>query len=156
MDLLAMINDKPPVRYIIPGRCYRNETTDASHETTFYQLDGFVIEENIKMGHLIQTLEDFFRKIFGDSTIIRTRPHHYSFVEPGMDIDVKLENEWREMLGSGMLHPTVLKNMGVDNSKFQGFAFGMGIDRLMMEKYGIDDIRLSYSSDLRALKQFNK
>jgi phenylalanyl-tRNA synthetase alpha chain len=73
-----------------------------------------------------------------------------------MDIDVKLENEWREMLGSGMLHPTVLKNMGVDNSKFQGFAFGMGIDRLMMEKYGIDDIRLSYSSDLRALKQFNK
>ncbi len=156
MDLLAMKNDKPPARYIVPGRCYRNETTDASHETTFYQLDGFVIEEQIEMGHLIKTLKDFFKNIFGESTNIRTRPHHYAFVEPGMDIDVELDDQWREMIGSGMLHPVVLKNMGVDPKEYQGFAFGMGIDRLMMEKYGVEDIRSSYSSDFRVLKQFDK
>ncbi len=156
MDLLAMEDEQPPARYLIPGRCFRNETTDASHETTFYQLDGFVIDEDIKMGHLIKTLKGFFKNVFGEETRIRTRPHHYAFVEPGMDIDVELENEWREMIGSGMLHPKVLENMGVDSSKYQGFAFGMGIDRLMMEKYDVDDIRLSYSSDIRFLKQFKK
>jgi phenylalanyl-tRNA synthetase alpha chain len=156
MDLLVMKENKPPVRYLVPGRCYRNETTDASHETTFFQLDGFVIDENIKMGHLIATLEGFFKEVFGNKTNIRARPHHYAFVEPGMDMDVELEDEWREMLGSGMLHPVVLKNMGVDSKKYQGFAFGMGIDRLMMEKFKVDDIRLSYTSDVRFLKQFKK
>ena len=156
IDLLAMKEYRPPARIVIPGRCFRNEKTDVSHESTFYQLDGFVIEKNIQMGHLIKTLKHFFYHLYGPDIKIRTRPHHYPFVEPGMDIDVKLKNRWREMLGSGILHPTVLKNMNVDPKEYQGFAFGMGIDRLMMEKYQVDDIRLIHSSDLRFIKQFSR
>jgi len=155
VDVRIMQEVSPPVRFIIPGRCFRNEATDASHEHTFYQLDGFVIERDIKMAHLIGTLRRFFKMIYGKNIEIRQRPHHYPFVEPGMDIDVKLaDGKWREMLGSGMLQPKVLKNMRVDPNRWSGFAFGMGIDRLMMEKYGVKDIRLSYSGDLRFLKQF--
>lgn len=155
-DLIAMKDSQPPARFIIPGRCYRNEKTDDSHEATFYQLDGFVIEKDLTMGHLISTLKGFFESLYGDDIEIRTRPHHYAFVEPGMDIDVKLEGRWIEMLGSGMLHPTVLKNMEVNPEKYKGFAFGMGVDRLMMLRYQIDDIRHSYSGKLKFLKQFQK
>ena len=156
MQLPIMEERKPPVRIVVPGRCFRNEATDASHETTFYQLDGFVIDREIDMAQLVTTLKDFLRELFGQETEIRTRPHFYPFVEPGMDIDLKLKGKWQEVLGSGLIHPIVLKNMKLDPNKYSGFAFGMGIDRLMMLKFGVADIRLSYSSDLRFLKQFQK
>ena len=155
VDVRVMQEVIPPVRFIIPGRCFRNEATDDSHEHTFYQIDGFMIDKNVTMANLIDTLRKLFEKLYGKNIEIRLRPHHYAFVEPGMDIDVKLKDgKWREMLGSGMLHPIVLKNMKVDPEKWIGFAFGIGIDRLMMLKYGVKDIRMSYSADLRFLKQF--
>lgn len=154
MQIRAMENRKPPVRIIVPGRCFRHEATDTTHETTFYQLEGFAIDKNIQMSHLIGVLESFLKNIFGRKTKIRIRPHFYPFVEPGMDVDMEFKDKWKEVLGSGMIHPNVLKNMGVDPNKFQGFAFGLGIDRLMMMYFGINDIRLSYSGDLKLLKQF--
>jgi len=156
MQMRVMKDRKPPVRVIMPGRCYRNEATDASHETTFYQLDGFMIDEDINLGHLITTLKSFIKKMYGPKTEIRTRPHHYPFVEPGMDVDMKVDGEWMEMLGSGIIHPTVLENMKIDSKKYSGFAFGLGIDRLMMLKFKVDNIRLSYSGDLKFLKQFKE
>jgi len=154
MQIKSMETRKPPVRIVVPGKCFRNERTDSSHETTFYQLDGFVIDRKVTMGELISTLEEFFKKIFGKNSKIRLRPHYYPFVEPGMDIDVKFQGKWEEVLGSGMIHPKVIRNMKLDPEIYSGFAFGMGIDRLMMLKFNIDDIRLSYSGDLRFLKQF--
>lgn len=145
---------KKPVKIIIPGRCFRNESTDSSHETTFYQLEGLYIDKGINIGNLFWTLEYFLKKMYGDKIEIRRRPHHYSFVEPGFDIDIKFQNKWLEVLGSGMVHPKVLKNMGIDDKKFSGFAFGLGIDRLVLLEHKIEDIRQFYSNDLRFLKQF--
>lgn len=154
VDVRVMQNRKPPIRGIIAGRCYRNEKLDATHEATFYQLDGFAIDKNITMSTLVGVLTQFMKKFFGEETEIRLRPHFYPFVEPGMDIDIKREGKWMEVLGSGMLHPKVLKNMRLDPKSHQGFAFGMGFDRLVMVKYGIKDIRLFHSGDLRFLSQF--
>lgn len=156
VDVRIMKKHKPPIRAIIPGRCFRNENLDATHESTFYQLDGFAIEKNISMSNLVGTLDYFIKKIFGEKTLIRHRPHFYPFVEPGMDIDMMYKGKWMEILGSGMLHPKVIKNMGLDPNKHQGFAFGMGFDRLAMLKFAIQDIRLSYSGDLRFLTQFKE
>ena len=144
----------PPIRVVIPGRCFRNESTDARHETTFYQLECLYIDKDVNIGNLFWTLEHFIKKVFGDDIKIRRRPHHYSFVEPGFDIDIWFQSRWLEVLGSGMVHPKVLKNMGIDSKKYSGFAFGVGIDRMVMLKYGIEDIRQFYSGDLRFLKQF--
>lgn len=146
---------KPPFKLIIPGRCFRNESTDQSHEHTFYQIDGIVIDKNINMGDLIGLLNEYMKELFGENIKTRFRPHLYPFVEPGMDLDIQLPNgKWREMLGAGMAHPNVLKNMGIDPDEFQGIMWGMGIDRYMMQYFGVNDIRLSYSGDLRFLKQF--
>ncbi len=145
---------KPPIRVVIPGRCFRNESTDARHETTFYQLECLYIDRDVNIGNLFWMLENFIKKMFGDEIKIRRRPHHYSFVEPGFDIDIWFKGKWLEVLGSGMVHPKVLKNMGIDPEKYSGFAFGIGIDRMVMLKYGIDDIRQFYSGDLRFIKQF--
>jgi phenylalanyl-tRNA synthetase alpha chain len=107
------------------------------------------------MTHLIGILDGYFKEMFGDSIKTRVRPHLYPFVEPGMDMDIQLpDGKWREMLGSGMAHPAVLKNMGIDPEKWQGIMWGPGIDRFMMQYFGVDDIRLTYSGDLRFLKQF--
>lgn len=152
-QLRAMEGRKPPVRIIVPGRCYRHEATDATHEATFYQLEGFAIDKNITFSDLVGTLDYFVKKIFGPDTKTRFFPSFYPFTEPSMDVAIKTQN-WLEILGSGMIHPDVLKNMKLDPKKWQGFAFGMGIDRLMMLLNGVDDIRLSYSGDLRFLKQF--
>jgi len=150
-------NLKPPLRLVVPGRCFRNEATDQTHEHTFYQIDGIAIDQNLNLGHLIGLLDGYMKKLFGDNIQTRVRPHLYPFVEPGMDLDVKLPNgKWREMLGAGMAHPVVLKNMGVDPEKWQGIMWGMGIDRYMMQYFQVDDIRWSYSGDLRFLKQFNE
>jgi phenylalanyl-tRNA synthetase alpha chain len=139
---------------VVPGVCYRNEATDAKHETTLYQLEGLYIDRDVKIGHLFWTLETFLKKIYGEGIEVRFRPHHYPFVEPGLDVDIKFSGKWMEVLGSGMVHPKVLTNMKIDPEQYSGFAFGMGIDRLTMLKYGINEIRQFRSGDLRFLKQF--
>lgn len=145
---------KPPIRAIIPGRCFRNEKLDLTHEATLHQIDAFGIDKNITMANLIWTLDSFLKKLLGEKVKFRLRPHYYPFVEPGMDVDVKKNGKWIEMLGSGMLHPQVLTNMGLDPNIWQGFAFGIGADRLAMIKYDIKNIRLFCSGDLRFLSQF--
>lgn len=145
---------KPPIKAVFPGQVFRNEATDAKHETTFVQLEGLYIDRRVKVGHLISTLESFFKEIYGDSTKIRLKPSFFPFVEPGFEVDVKYNDKWFELLGAGMVHPNVIKNMNLDPEVYSGFAFGMGIDRLVILKYGIDDIRLFRSGDLRFLKQF--
>lgn len=155
VQIRAMQKRKPPVRIISPGRVFRHEATDANHESQFYQLEGFAIDQNITMGNLIWTIEYFLREMFGRKIVYRIYPHYYPFVEPGMDVAIKVKSDkWLEVLGAGMIHPNVLKNMNVSPEKYSGFAFGMGIDRLMMLQFGVDDIRLSYGGDLRFLKQF--
>ncbi len=163
---------KPPVRIIVPGRCYRHEATDATHEATFYQLEGFAIDKDITMANLIWILDEFVKKIFGENIKTKIFPAYYPFVEPGMDLAIFYKGKWLEILGSGMIHPEVVQNMlskaksaeakgvggGVDPNPpaggWQGFAFGMGIDRLLMILTGMDDIRMPYQGDFRFLKQF--
>lgn len=145
---------KPPIRAVFPGTVYRNEATDARHETTFTQLEGLYIDTDVKVGHLVWTLETFFKKLYGEDTEIRLKPSFFPFVEPGFEVDVKYKGRWLEILGAGMIHPTVIKNMGLNPDKYNGWAFGLGIDRLVLLKYGIDDVRLFRSGDLRFLKQF--
>jgi len=166
VQIRAMKTRKPPVRLIAPGRVFRNERTDAGHETTFYQCEGLVIDENITISDLMGTLELFIKRLYGEDVKIRVRPHFYPFTEPSMDIDMSCllcggegcpfckRSGWIETLGSGMVHPNVLRNMKIDPEKYSGFAFGLGIDRLMMLYYRVDDIRLSYSGDLRFIEQF--
>lgn len=160
VQLRTMETRKPPVRIIVPGRVFRHEAVDASHNTFFYQLEGFAIDKNISMANLIATLETFFKKIYpstGSGQVgpeTRIRPGFFPFVEPGIEMDARLKGKWEEVLGAGMIHPQVLKNMGVDHTKWSGFAFGLGVDRLVMLNFGIKDIRLPYSGDLRFLKQF--
>jgi len=158
MQVRAMEKRKPPVRIIVPGRVFRHEATDASHEANFYQLEGFAIDKNITMADLIGTLDYFMRQIYGKNIKTRVRPGYFPFTEPSMEMDIALPNskDWQEILGAGMIHRGVLQNMGLNPAKWQGFAFGMGIDRLMMVKTGINDIRHSYNGDLRFLKQFEK
>lgn len=152
---------QPPLALIFPGRCFRHEATDQTHEHTFYQIDAIAISENVSMRDLVNLLDDYMKAIFGQDIKTRLRPHFYPFVEPGMDLDILISQKsnlksqnWREMLGAGMAHPIVLKNMGLDPKKWQAIMFGMGIDRFMMEYFAVNDIRLSYSGDLRFLKQF--
>ncbi|MFT5849219.1 MAG: phenylalanyl-tRNA synthetase alpha chain [Patiriisocius sp.] len=150
-----------PVRIIVPGKVFRNEATDATHEAQFHQLEGLYVDKGVHMGHLKGTIEHFFSKFFGSETEIRFRPSFFPFVEPGVEIDMmlkgsdsKLANKWIEVMGAGMVHPEVLRNSGVDPEVYSGFAFGMGIDRLAVMKYGISDIRDLYTGDLRFVNQF--
>jgi len=148
-----------PIKIVVPGKCFRNEATDETHETTFFQLDALYIDKNVKVGHLFWALEMILKKLYGEEVEYRMRPHHYPFVEPGFDVDIKRvlasnEVRWLEVLGSGMVHPKVLKNMGLDPNVYSGFAFGLGPDRMMMQKHKIQDIRQLWQSDLRFLRQF--
>lgn len=166
MQIRAMETRRPPARLLVPGRVFRNESTDAGHETTFYQCEGLVIDKGIRVTDLIGTLDLFIKRLYGAKTKIRVRPHFYPFTEPSLDVDMSCllcngagcsfckQSGWIETLGSGMVHPQVLRNMKVDPAQFSGFAFGLGVDRLMMLYYGVDDIRLSYSGDLRFSEQF--
>lgn len=166
VQVRTMLERRPPVRFIVPGRVFRHEATDASHESTFYQCEGLVIDKGIRVTDLIGTLKEVLQKIYGEQVRVRVRPEYYPFVEPGLDVDMSCilcgghgcpvckQRGWLEMLGSGMVHPIVLKNMRIDPAIYSGFAFGLGIDRLMMLYYGIPDIRLAYSGDLRFLSQF--
>jgi len=155
---------EPPYRVIVPGKVFRNEATDMTHEAEFTQIEGLVVGENISIANLKGTLELFLKNMFkGAQVEIRFRPSFFPFVEPGVEVDMrlvgdsvpeKLKDKWIEMMGAGMVHPSVLKNSGVDPKKYQGFAFGIGLDRLAMLKWGIDDVRYMHSADLRFVNQF--
>jgi phenylalanyl-tRNA synthetase alpha chain len=145
---------EPPYRIIVPGKVFRNEATDATHEAQFYQLEGLVIGTDITLAHLKGTIEHFYQEYFGENSKARFRPSFFPFTEPSVEIDAWFEpagkeGKWLEMSGGGMVHPSVLENAGVDSQKYQGFAFGGGIERLLMVKYGIPDVRLFHSGDIR-------
>ncbi len=149
VQIRYMETHQPPFAIIAPGKAFRNESTDATHEAQFYQIEGLVVAEGITVEHLKGTLLSFLKQFFGDTTEVRLRPSFFPFVEPGFEIDAKVGNKWLELGGAGMVHPNVLKNVSYDAEKVSGFAFGMGLDRLMTVKFGISDLRLSYQGDLR-------
>jgi len=153
-QLRAAEKFKPPIKIVVPGKCYRNEATDETHESTFFQLEALYVDRDVKIGHLFWALEMILKKLYGEDVKYRMRPHHYPFVEPGFDIDIRRGNKWLEVLGSGMVHPKVIKNMGLDPEIYSGFAFGLGPDRMMMQRHKIQDIRQLWQSDLRFLRQF--
>lgn len=156
-----------PIRVISPGRVYRADEIDATHSPVFHQIEGLVVDENITMGDLKGTLDLVAKKIFGDDVKTRFRPHQFYFTEPSAEMDVSCFNcggkgcrvcgntGWIEVLGCGMVHPNVLEYAGIDSSKYSGYAFGMGLDRIAMLKYGINDLRLLFDNDLRFIKQFS-
>lgn len=166
-QLRATKNVKPPFRFVELGRVYRHEATDASHESTFFQCDGFAVDRDLKLTDLLGTLTRFVEALFERKVTVRFRPHFYPFVEPGLDLDLQCilcngagcpvckQTGWLEVLGSGMMHPTVMKNMGLAAQAWRGFAFGLGVDRFAMLLHGYRDIRLSHSGDLRFLEQFD-
>jgi len=157
-----MQNHEPPIRMICPGKVFRNEATDATHEAQFFQIEGLCIDKDISLAHMKGTLEYFFSRFFGEAVEVRFRTSFFPFVEPGVEVDMrlapnpqnKLSGKWIEVMGAGMVHPHVLRAGGIDPEVYQGFAFGMGMDRLAVLKYGIDDIRLLYTGDLRVVNQF--
>jgi len=144
---------KPPYRIVVPGKCFRNEATDATHEAQFFQYEGLYVDKEVSIAHLKGVLEYFFKKFFGDDVEIRFRPSFFAFTEPSAEVDMKYKGKWLEMLGSGLVHPNVLKAAGVPEG-YSGFAFGGGIDRLVILKTGIPDIRTLYNGDLRVVNQF--
>ncbi|MBP6981154.1 phenylalanine--tRNA ligase subunit alpha [Candidatus Gracilibacteria bacterium] len=166
MQNLIMKNEKLPIRAIIPGRVFRNEDVDATHDNTFYQIEGIVIDRNIGMGHLKFTIKTMLSDVFGKEVSIRMRPGYFPFVEPGVEIDFSCPfcngdgckickgSGWIEFMGAGLIHPNVLKEGGLDPSIYSGFAFGFGLNRLVMIKYGIPDLRYFMNPDIRFLKQF--
>ncbi|MBP5292512.1 MAG: phenylalanine--tRNA ligase subunit alpha [Clostridia bacterium] len=166
VQVRVMEKQKPPIRIISPGRVYRSDALDATHSPLFHQMEGLVVDKGITMGDLKGMLETFAKKMFGDSTRIRFRPHHFPFTEPSAEVDVSCfvcggcgcrvckGEGWIEILGAGMVHPFVLSNCGIDPEVYSGFAFGMGIERVAMTRYGIDDIRLFTDNDARFLNQF--
>ncbi len=166
MQIRVMENKKPPLRIVVPGRVFRYEATDATHLPMFYQVEGLAIDKGITMADLKGTLYEFSRRFFGPQRKVRFRCDFFPFVEPGVEMAVECavcsgegcslcgRSGWIEILGAGMVHPRVLEAGGIDPGEYSGFAFGMGIERIPLLRYGIDDIRLFYSSDLRFLRQF--
>lgn len=154
MQVRVMEKRNAPIRFISPGRVFRHEATDSSHEANYFYCEGLAIEHGLSFGDLLGTLDAFFKELFGKDVQTRAQPSFFPFVEPGAEVLMQGSKGWMEMLGCGMVHPTVLKNMGVDPKKYSGFAFGMGLDRLMMYYNEVNDIRLSYQGDLRFLAQF--
>lgn len=162
----VMENQKPPIKIICPGTVYRSDSVDATHSPVFHQIEGLVVDKNIAMTDLKGTLEMFTKKCLGENTKIRFRPHHFPFTEPSAEADVSCfvcggkgcrvckGEGWIELVGCGMVHPNVLRNCGIDPEIYSGFAFGFGIERIAMAKFGIDDMRLLFENDVRFLKQF--
>ena len=154
MENLVKSGGKPPFAIVVPGKVFRNESTDSGHEMQFYQIEGLMIGEDISVADMKGVLLEFFKRFFASEEVeVRLRPSFFPFVEPGFEIDLKKGDKWFELLGAGMVHPKVLENCGIDGKKYQGFAFGVGLDRLMMMKYKVPDIRLVYQGDLR-INQF--
>ena len=166
VQVRTMENQKPPIKMISPGKVYRSDAVDATHSPIFYQVEGLVIDKGITFADLKGTLETFVKKMFGDKMVTKFRPHHFPFTEPSAEMDatcfvcggegckVCKGEGFIEILGCGMVHPKVLENCGIDPNEYSGFAFGFGLDRMVMQKFGIDDIRLLYEADMRFLKQF--
>ncbi len=170
VQIRYMETHKPPLRVIVPGKVFRNEATDRTHEAQFYQIEGLAIDTDITLGHLKGVLQTFISTLMGKEVSVRFRPSFFPFVEPGVEVDVscfKCSNNglsagcslckqtgWIELLGAGMVHPKVLAGAGINPKVYQGFAFGVGLERLGMLKYGIDDARLFASGDLRFINQF--
>ena len=155
MQIRYMEKNNPPFRIIVPGRVFRYEATDASHSHTFYQLEGLMVDRHISVANFKAVIEEFLRKLFGEDVKMKMIPSYYPFVEPGFDIFMKYPSgKWLEIMGAGMVHPNVFKAAGYVPGNWQGFAFGIGIDRIAMLKYKINDIRLFYSGDLSFLNQF--
>ena len=166
IQIRVMEKQKPPIRIIAPGRVYRSDALDATHSPLFHQVEGLVVDKNITMADLKGTLEVFVKRLYGEESVVRFRPHHFPFTEPSAELDVQCFNchgegcrlckgeGWIEILGCGMVHPKVLENCGIDPEEYSGFAFGMGLERLVMRRYNIDDLRLFYENDARFLNQF--
>ncbi len=166
VQIRVMEKSRPPIRIIAPGRVYRYEATDATHEWMFYQVEGLAVDKNITLADLKGTLFEFARRLFGEDRKCRFRCDYFPFVEPGVEVAIDClvcrgagcrlcgNSGWIEILGAGMVHPEVLRRVDIDPEIYSGFAFGMGIERIPILRYGIDDIRLFYSNDLRFLRQF--
>ena len=166
VQVRTLLANKPPVAVIAPGRCFRCDTPDATHSPMFHQVEGLVVDEGITMADLKGVLDSFAKQMFGSSTRTNFRPHHFPFTEPSAEMDVSCfkcggkgcrvckGSGWIEILGCGMVHPNVLKVGGLDTEKYTGFAFGMGVERIAMLKYELDDIRLLYENDIRFIEQF--
>ena len=154
VQIRLMEKQKPPMRVIIPGRVYRNETVSAKSHCFFHQVEGLYIDKNVSFKDLKDTLYYFAKEMFGSDTKVRFRPSYFPFTEPSAEMDISWKNGWLEILGSGLVDQNVLKNCGIDPKEYSGFAFGMGIERIAMLKYGIDDLRLFSENDKRFLKQF--
>ena len=166
VQIRVMQKQAPPIRIIAPGRVYRSDAVDATHSPLFHQIEGLVVDNGITMGDLKGCLEAFAKRLYGEDTKIRLRPHHFPFTEPSCEIDVSCfrchgsgcpmckGEGWIEILGGGMVHPKVLKTGGIDPDVYSGFAFGVGLERLVMFRFNIDDMRLLYENDLRFLSQF--
>lgn len=166
VQVRTLMKQEPPIKVISPGRCFRCDTPDATHSPMFHQIEGLVVDEGITMADLKGTLDSFAKQMFGPETKTKFRPHHFPFTEPSAEVDVSCfkcggkgcrvckGSGWIEILGCGMVHPNVLKVGGLDTEKYTGFAFGMGVERVAMLKYGVDDIRLFYENDMRFIEQF--
>jgi phenylalanyl-tRNA synthetase alpha chain len=166
MQVRVMEKTKPPIRIIAPGRVYRSDTQDATHSPVFHQIEGLVVDKNITMSDLKGTLERFVKELYGEDTRVRFRPHHFPFTEPSAEMDYSCFNcggkgcsvckgeGWIEILGCGMVHPKVLENCGIDPEEYSGFAFGIGLERIAMGKFSINDLRLFFENDMRFLEQF--
>lgn len=166
MQIRTMEIQKPPIRIICPGRVYRSDAVDATHSPLFHQIEGLVVDKDITFTDLKGTLEAFIKKLYGENTRVRFRPHHFPYTEPSAEMDMSCfkcggkgcslckGEGWIEILGCGMVHPKVLENCNIDSEEYSGFAFGIGLERIAMMRYGIDDMRLLYENDLRFLRQF--
>ena len=160
VQIRVMKEQEPPVRIIVPGRVYRRDTADATHNPTFHQVEGLYVDKGVTVSDLKGTVEFVFRELMGPKTQIRFRPHYFSYTEPSFEIDFansltrKMGKDWLEIAGCGMVHPSVLEEVGLDPEEWSGWAFGFGIERIAMLRYGINDIRLFYENDTRFLHQF--
>ena len=160
VQIRVMEKQPPPVRIVVPGRVYRRDNADATHNSTFQQIEGLYVDKGVTVGDLKGTVEFVFKDLLGSDVKIRFRPHYFSYTEPSFEIDFsssltrKMGKEWLEIAGCGMVHPQVFENVGYDPEVWTGWAFGFGIERIAMIRYGINDIRLFYENDLRFLKQF--
>ncbi len=160
VQIRVMKSQPPPVRIIVPGRVYRRDNTDATHNPTFHQIEGLYVDEGVTVGDLKGTVEFVFKEVMGGDVKIRFRPHYFSYTEPSYEIDFsnalvkKMGKDWLEIAGCGMVHPRVFENVGYDPEIWTGWAFGFGIERIAMLRYGINDIRLFYENDVRFLRQF--
>lgn len=166
VQIRYMENHKTPLKIVAPGKVFRYEATDRTHEVAFHQMEGLLVGENISLANLKYYLNNFLRKLFGDDIKTQFRPGYFPFVEPGVEIDLECfrckgkgcptcsHSGWIEVLGAGMVHPNVLNSVGINPETHTGFAFGLGLDRLVMLKYGIDDVRMLYNGDLRLIDQF--